>query len=63
MLLPTFEIEGGRIVRLENRGIVDEQSERPEDRRGIRGEPLTFPLAKVIPLGIFDPFTEAQKRW
>lgn len=21
------------------------------------------PLAKVIPLGIFDPFTEAQKRW
>jgi hypothetical protein len=21
------------------------------------------PIAKVIPLGIFDPFTEAQKRW
>ena len=21
------------------------------------------PLAKVIPLGIFDPFTEAHKRW
>jgi hypothetical protein len=21
------------------------------------------PIAKVIPLGIFDPFAEAQKRW
>lgn len=21
------------------------------------------PLAKVIPLGVFDPFTEADKRW
>ena len=21
------------------------------------------PVAKVIPLGIFDPFTEADKRW
>lgn len=34
-----------------------EQQTRPEQATGEE------PLAEVVPLGIFDPFTEAQKRW
>jgi Mu transposase, C-terminal len=34
--------------------IEDTEPSTPED---------DGPIAKVIPLGIFDPFTEAQKRW
>ncbi len=33
----------------------------PADDPGAEQEP--GPLAKVIPLGIFDPFEEAKKRW
>ena len=39
------------------------------DRAADAAEPVTgqaeenAPLAKVIPLGIFDPFAEADKRW
>jgi hypothetical protein len=28
-----------------------------------RGQGEAGPAAKVIPLGIFDPFEEAKKRW
>jgi hypothetical protein len=39
----------------------DEQNSRPVD--GLDEEQTGTGLAKVIPLGIFDPFKEAERRW
>jgi putative transposase len=49
---------------------ADKQAHRDEQTHSVASaEPAPepedgdTPLAKVIPLGIFDPFAEADKRW
>ena len=44
---------------------VDEQTPPAAPAEPEPAEPVDdeTPLAKVIPLGIFDPFAEADKRW
>ncbi len=37
--------------------------QQPEDAPEAPGQDSDEPLAKVIPLGIFDPFEEAKKPW
>ena len=52
--------EGGRPAR-DSRASPSRASRQSRHRRHSR--PRTTPLAKVIPMKIFDPFAEADKRW
>ena len=48
MLLPPIEIEGSRIVRFENRGVVDEQCKRTEDPGGLGHQAAECPRFEQI---------------